>query len=199
MRSALLAAVFGALLPLSAHAAPISATIDVSTGGTAIAPVAVVSGSPVTAAPGDTVTFTFRINPDAFGATAYLFAFTGHGGVTLVGPAAPPAAPPGITDQLPGGLASSSPDGVIFSFNNALATDLPSGFHVVGTFTVDVGAGAGLDAGLTLTGNSTLSTLDFLDAVMGPRELITIVPEPGTALLIGFGALGMALARRRSA
>jgi len=200
MRSTFLAAILATLLPLSAQALSINANIDVTTGGTADAPVAIVTGDPVTAGPGDTVTLTFRVAPELFGATAYIFAFQGHGGVTLSGNITfPGTVEVGGSTQPIGGLASSNATGDIFSFNNALAFDLPPGLAVAGVLTVAIAADAGTDAGLTLTGASSISTLDFLDAVMGPRELLTVVPEPGTALLVGFGALGLGLARRRTA
>lgn len=199
MRATLLAAFVAILLPVAgAQALSVTGTIQVSTTGDENAPTAVLTGAPITAAPGDSVTITFQVAPEMLGATAYLFAFSGHGGVALVGPAAPPAQPPGITNQLPGGLASSNAAGTLFSFNNALATDLPPGFATVAVLTVQIDPSATLSSGLTLTGDSTLSTLKFLDAVLGPRELLTIVPEPGTAALLAVGAIGLAIARRRA-
>ena len=64
---------------------------------------------------------------------------------------------------------------------NTLATTLDHIYDIAGTYTVQ----------LTVTGPSGVSTLTQTD-------LITVIPEPSTLVLVGIGLLGATVMRRRS-
>ena len=96
--------------------------------------------------------------------------------------------------QLPGG-------GVNFSFGAALAVDASKPLSV-GSFTINVSAGAAPGTRITLTGASTVTDSAFNDIFVGPITIAQVVPEPATAsllaLALALGGLAL-LGRKRSA
>ena len=79
-------------------------------------------------------------------------------------------------------------------FSGGFLTDRVAPF-AVGTVTV-----AGLTPGTPLVASGNFTVFDgsgFNDLVFGPTNVATVVPEPGTAALIGLG-LALLLARGRS-
>lgn len=190
MRFTLLATLLAALIPAAAvQAASIDATVDVSMGGTPAAPSVIVLGGPFDVAPGDTVNFTFRVASSSdIGVAAYLFHFVGQGGVTL----------PGSITLPQGGDWSKTVAGDEFSFVQTLGTDLPASPTPVAQFAIAIALDATPASGLTLAGDSNIVTSAFLEPTFGPKSLLNVVPEPGTALLLGLGAIGLAIVRRRA-
>jgi hypothetical protein len=66
------------------------------------------------------------------------------------------------------------------------------------TFTIDLATPVGSMINFTWNTSPSTSRLDWFGITNAPGVSITVVPEPTTALLLGAGLLGLALARRRA-
>lgn len=66
------------------------------------------------------------------------------------------------------------------------------------TVTLTIPFGARLGAALVLTEESTLTTGDFQEVVLSRHLIGTVIPEPGTVLLVGLGLAACAARGRRS-
>lgn len=108
-------------------------------------------------------------------------------------------------------LASANANGTLSAFDGAtsiltpvlFAASLPPGTYSLGTVTWHLGTGVSVVEAL-IAGGDTLAIVDVNNVpsdVTGSVVLgtgtITIVPEPGTAALLGLGLMGLMVASRR--
>ena len=180
MRFRLMLAAIALALPVSASALTIDAGLTFDATGA-------MSGSSVAATSGDVVVLTISVDPGQVGIGGYNFAFDAATGIeiqTLIAAL--------------GGSVSIAPDRRVLSFNNALAADLTAP-TVVGTLTFNVALDAAIGSAVSLRSNGEIVLGDFSSAEPAGGNVIQVIPEPGTALLVVAGAAGLALVRRRSA
>ncbi len=182
MRFRLMLAAIALALPVSASALTINAGVTIGADGS-------LTGAPVAAAPGDVVVLTISVDPLATGIGGYNFAFDAGVGIEIQ-----------TLNAALSGSTSIAADRRLFSFNNALSSDLTSPTQVaVLTFNVANDATDGSDVALRAGGEIVLSDFSSVEPQGGLIVDVTAIPEPGTALLMMAGAAGLALVRRRSA
>lgn len=171
------------MLSSGASALTINADYDVdSTGGLS---------AKITGAPGDTLVINLHVNPkNGESVSGWNFLFSYSDDVSL-----------GSLVGVSGTQQSIDNPGRRFSYNNALSDDL-FGRALTATITVLFGPNADLNDYLRIDAGSAVTlglNENFEDRATGPGDIASPIPEPGTALLFGAGAMGLALVRRRSA
>jgi len=176
MRTRLFGFLAASLLATAANATSI-VTFD---GGT----------STIALTPGTSKTITIGITPDAdlVSGALLIFDVSDTSAISLA--------------SCSSSFASSCPvGGSQFSFSVVLTVDASQPF-VVGSFTVNVAAGAAAGTTVTLSGTSTITDSFFSDNFVGPATVAQVVsvPEPATAALLALGLGGLfAIGRKRIA
>jgi hypothetical protein len=99
--------------------------------------------------------------------------------------------------SLGAGPVNASPGGLSSWNFGTVGTPLPAGSYAMGTLTVNATASTSVTVGV-LTQNDDYTDDSFQSIALAPGVAqINVVPEPGTALLMGLGIIGLAVAGRR--
>src|SRR5262245_7487058 len=215
MRKLIVMAMVAGMVGFGARHASAGATVDLLFVGHNGAPIA--ATNTVTAAPGDTLQMAVRFTNDQ-GLTAAVFSLNydldgkselsvatqvGWLGVSLNKTSSVLFAPLSALNP-PTNTFVGSFQGLLSSASSTLT--LPANTYQVGTVTWTVGAGVSTDGADILSGAFNTGVdgwggagfNDISDTILYHSATVNVVPEPGTAALLGLGLVGLVVAGRRS-